>query len=718
MGKIDQGGMAEIYRAVTHFDGVFRVVALKMILSDHGDDAEFQEMFRSEIKIMIQLSHPNLVQVFDYGQVEGKSYIAMEYIQGQTLSRVFKRVGRDGKILPRALSLQIVQQLARGLNYIHHFEDPISGEAAHIIHRDVSPHNVILAYDGTPKLIDFGMAKGRSNRDLTKTGVIKGKLPYLAPELIAGGHYSPRSDLFALGTLFWELLTGKKLFVGDGVNDYSVLHAIANCQDTVRPPSKLNANVSPELDAVVLRCLERDADKRFQSGAELNEAVVRVLHSEFPQVDENSLKKFMVTDYREERRRESESLVKQVEFLREGLKGGKFSGAEWAHSKSGTFPSKAIMINPNADTAQSNGSGVSLSVAEVKSLFIAESERQRRSFQKLLLMGVAIFSLVVLGAFIWNQSQQQENAGKSGVVRNTWRGPGHIVFRRDGLIVRSVDRLSESFEMPAGSYEVSVYGRSQDPARHGKIRVEKGTVVELAEFEMSRKVAAIQSPFEIPGLLFWFRAENLEAGNQHSLTSDVPALKSQLNQAIQGATAEVTSIQGLHFLDFSSRDAWYPMNELVPYISKAPGFSFVSVSTFRADRVQYLLSCHEVDEESDVLRLGTNGDGKMRMRGNWVFHERDPIVELGPPILMTFTVGGSDVSLFQNGKWAGGGKQDPVFLARVGRCSIGQEYDRSRPSDFFKGKLGDFLIFDHVLTNEERQAVEFVLQQKYRLVSN
>lgn len=278
LDQIAQGGMAEIYRArMAALDGAGRLIVIKRIQAGFGSNAEFLAMFRSEIKVMMGFNHPNIVQLYDFGEENNQPYISMELVDGKNLRQFLNRYTEQRSNFPIDLATFIIEQSACGLHYAHSFRDKISGEALNIIHRDVSPQNILISFDGNVKIIDFGIAKATVNGEATRAGVIKGKPSYLAPEQITGETLDRRCDIFSLGAVLWELLAGRKLFAGD--NDLAVLKMIESCNSHVKPPSSYNPEVPPELDKIVLKALSKERNHRYQTAEEMQRALHRFLYS-------------------------------------------------------------------------------------------------------------------------------------------------------------------------------------------------------------------------------------------------------------------------------------------------------------------------------------------------------------------------------------------------------------------------------------------------------
>jgi len=288
LDQIAQGGMAEIYRArLAVTDGAGRIIVIKRIQAGFGENTEFLQMFRSEIKVTMGFNHPNIVQLYDFGEEQRQPYIAMELVDGKNLRQYMNRFNELKQSLPPFLAAYIIEQAASGLHYAHAFKDKITGESLNIVHRDISPQNILISYEGTVKVIDFGIAKATTNMESTRAGVIKGKPSYLSPEQIYGEQLDGRSDLFALGIVLWELLVGRKLFAGD--NELQVLKLIESSQTHIKPPSTFNPAVPPDLDAIVMKTLSKSREKRYQTAEEMQRALHRFLYANNPDFNPSDL---------------------------------------------------------------------------------------------------------------------------------------------------------------------------------------------------------------------------------------------------------------------------------------------------------------------------------------------------------------------------------------------------------------------------------------------
>lgn len=319
LDRMAQGGMAEIFRSrLTSTEGAGRLLVIKRIQGGFGSNKEFLQMFKSETKVMMGFNHPNIVQVYDFGEEQNQPYIAMELVDGKNLRQYLNKLAKQNQRIPMEQVVWIMEQAASALGYAHAFKDKISGEPLNIVHRDVSPQNIMISYDGMVKVIDFGIAKAETNLENTRAGVIKGKPSYLSPEQIRGERLDGRSDIFALGVVMWELLTGKKLFSASGENEYAVLRQIESCDRHVRPPSEHNSNVPKNLDYILLKMLTKKREDRYQTAEELQRALHKFLYSHFEDFNPSdialSLKKLFKDEIVYDRKR-LQNLNSKVESL-------------------------------------------------------------------------------------------------------------------------------------------------------------------------------------------------------------------------------------------------------------------------------------------------------------------------------------------------------------------------------------------------------------------
>lgn len=266
--KIAVGGMAEIFRAKQFGPGGFeKVLVIKRILAHLGEDDEFIQMFRDEAMICSTLTHSNIIHVYDFGKVRNNYFIAMEYCEGRDLKTVMKKCQEIGRPFPIEYAIYTIHEICKGLDYAHRKRDS-NDQDLNILHRDISPSNIMISYDeGKIKLADFGIAKAENTSYKTKAGVLKGKFEYMSPEQASGYPADRRSDIFAIGVTFYELLTRRRLFKTD--SDLKTLELIRN--PIIPPPSHLNSHVTEELDRIVMKALARRPEDRYQEAAHLEQ---------------------------------------------------------------------------------------------------------------------------------------------------------------------------------------------------------------------------------------------------------------------------------------------------------------------------------------------------------------------------------------------------------------------------------------------------------------
>jgi len=266
--KLAEGGMAEIYLcAAVGPEGFEKEVVIKVVRSFLARDEGFMKMFVDEARLASRLNHANIVQIFDFAKHDDSYFIAMEFVRGVSLWDLRRRCRELGVRIPAPIVAEVGTHIARGLHYAHSLTD--RGRPLGLVHRDVTPHNVLISYDGAIKLTDFGIAKASGNQTSTAAGMLKGKFAYMSPEQARGEKIDARTDVFALGIVMWEMLTGGRLFEGE--SDVQVLRAVQ--QSYISPPQRLNPDVPAELDAVVMKALERDENKRFKTAQELERAL-------------------------------------------------------------------------------------------------------------------------------------------------------------------------------------------------------------------------------------------------------------------------------------------------------------------------------------------------------------------------------------------------------------------------------------------------------------
>ncbi|HVO30415.1 MAG TPA: protein kinase [bacterium] len=263
--RIGVGGMAEVYEAVAFVgDGIEKPLVIKRILEEHSRDPAFRSMFAEEARIALGLSHPNIVQVFDFGKVDERVFLVMELVRGKDLGAILARMRSSGLTMPPPVAVFVAAEVAKGLDYAHRMTGS-DGRSMNLVHRDVSPQNILVSTEGAVKIGDFGIAKAGGNREGgTVATTVRGKVRYMSPEAVEGKSIDGRSDLFSLGVVLYEMLTGKHVF--DGASDYDVLDAVRRAKPV--PPSRY-VPLPTTLEKVVMKMLARDPRERYARGIDI-----------------------------------------------------------------------------------------------------------------------------------------------------------------------------------------------------------------------------------------------------------------------------------------------------------------------------------------------------------------------------------------------------------------------------------------------------------------
>ncbi|MDQ3036368.1 MAG: serine/threonine protein kinase, partial [Myxococcota bacterium] len=268
LAKLRGGGMATLFLARrVGAAGFRRHVAIKVVHEHLASDASFVRMFVDEALLQARIHHPNVVHVEEFGEDDGQHFLVMEYVHGCSLAQLMTALAKRDRRLTPEMATSIAIHVAAGLHAAHELRDE-AGQLLGVVHRDVSPQNVLLAYEGHVKLIDFGVAKAK-NRESTTGGSLKGKLRYMAPEQAFGRGVDRRSDVYAIGIVLWEMLTLRKLFSAE--EDLALLDMVRDPQ--IEPPSRFAHGISPALDAVVLKALAKNADDRYQTAQDFRRAL-------------------------------------------------------------------------------------------------------------------------------------------------------------------------------------------------------------------------------------------------------------------------------------------------------------------------------------------------------------------------------------------------------------------------------------------------------------
>ncbi len=308
IAKLGEGGMAHVFLAVSHGPvGFSKLAVLKVVRPQLAEDPEILRMFLDEARLAGRLNHANVVQTYEVGEEDGRYVLVMEYLEGQPLRALQRRTGEKGLSIPLPLQLKILVDALSGLHYAHELRD-FDGTPLHLVHRDVSPHNIFVTYDGQVKVLDFGIAKAATSSQETKSGVIKGKVSYMAPEQFQSGIVDRRADIYSMGAMLWQTATGRRLWRGEP--EAKVLFAVANGE--IPRPSDVQPGVPLELERICMRALAVDPSHRYPTAEHLQKDL-RALASELSTtVSALELGAFVAREFATERRHLRERIEHQL----------------------------------------------------------------------------------------------------------------------------------------------------------------------------------------------------------------------------------------------------------------------------------------------------------------------------------------------------------------------------------------------------------------------
>lgn len=310
--KLAAGGMAEVYLAKsTGANGVNKFLAIKRILPQFSDNAEFISMFKEEAKIAVNLNHGNVVSIYDFGVEKSHFFLVMEYVEGRNLRQMINELKKKSIHLSTEQIVYIIKEVAAGLDHAHRCIDGSTGKPLNITHRDMSPQNIMVSYEGEVKIIDFGIAKAENQLESTKAGTLKGKFGYMSPEQADGYPIDLRTDVFSLGIVLWELLASDRLFTSS--SEAAILRKIRDCQ--IPPIRKINPSVHPELERIVGKALAKDKSLRYQTAAALHRDLNRFLNTQYPEFSPHDFSVYIKNAFTETFSAQKKKLVEFAKIL-------------------------------------------------------------------------------------------------------------------------------------------------------------------------------------------------------------------------------------------------------------------------------------------------------------------------------------------------------------------------------------------------------------------
>ena len=412
LAALGRGGMAEVYLALLRGpNGFSKLVVLKLLRSHLAEDENFLRMFLSEARLTARLNHANIVQTHEIGVEGGRHCIVMEYLEGRTLSELGS--AKSSQPISLNLGVRVLAETLAALHYAHELCD-VDGRPLGIVHRDVSPHNLMVTFDGQVKLLDFGIAKAVDDGARTKTGVFKGKLRYTAPERFAGIESDRRADIFSVGVMLWQLLTRRHLW--EGMNDLAVMQRLAN-RAPIPTPRSLVPDVSPRLEEICLKALVTSPDDRFQTAAEMQDALEDYLAADSMGTTNRALGRFMGEVFGEARQAFQRTVDEQIRataslpfesdpalWAERAMEG--YPGTAGGHESLSSLPVRASMSRVRADTGN-----VALRAAAVETVDVLLAEALSPRPRRRWLLAPAAVVLVVAGV----------------LARGTWAPPARDV---------------------------------------------------------------------------------------------------------------------------------------------------------------------------------------------------------------------------------------------------------------------------------------------------
>lgn len=391
LDRIAVGGMAEIFRAKqSGARGFEKIVVIKKILQHLGDDPEFVSMFEDEAKIAAQLNQANIVQIYELGEVNENLYIVMEYVEGKNLRDVIRALSTKNLQLSIPQSLFIISEILKGLDYAHRKTDS-QGKALEIVHRDMSPQNVIVSYEGEVKILDFGIAKASSKLSKTEVGVLKGKFSYMSPEQASGRLISQSTDLYAVGVMFHEMLTGQRLFRAE--TDMETLERVR--QAIVPKPSETNPSIPEELDQIVLKALHRNESKRFVNAGEFLGALTEFSFNHKMSYNSQGLSSFLKTLF-------ASNIEKERQALQRSLREKPLEDQSVAKNIKTHIAFKSPQLHPSSSQNSQEDD-------EITVFTKSDRPRSHRFFR----FSIYIFLGVSILAYFWSLQSNKENAQSS-----------------------------------------------------------------------------------------------------------------------------------------------------------------------------------------------------------------------------------------------------------------------------------------------------------------
>jgi serine/threonine protein kinase len=653
--RLASGGMADVFRAKHLGTGGFqKTVAIKRILPHYASRLEFKSMFEREMNLCANMQHPNIAQVYSNGEHAGYLYLLMEFVDGKNASELLAK-SRELKIqLPISIVCHIISEIAKGLDYAHKMKDE-SGKSLDIIHRDISPHNIMLGYNGDVKLVDFGIAKAADRAEVSKTGDLKGKILYASPESINGLKLDQRTDIFSLGNVFYELLTQKTLFGGEST--FEVMNNVRECK--VPSLEKHGLNVPKELEETLRCALEEDREKRYQTAYELHRDLAFFINRSYPQFVSTDFSKFMQDLFKAE--------IERVTRERRAM-------------------SSAIVVDTNSGISREGGSE-SLLAGGTSIVPVEEASKLRSS---------SGFSSVV---------------GKTGGSSLGNRGSGSL-SRGSGLFFPNEydDQIpSEETERYRVWIILSLFMAIIAMGLGAYLLFYKQTLVRkdilppavpqlLAWYDVNKMSSNV-------GVAKW---EN-KLGDKFPLTQQYTDLQPMVRSQ---------AINGLGTIHFDGRDDYLIGDDLVRALKLTKSMSILYVAKAEVDKTHYIWSMHGADRLYDIARSGFARGRSARIKATnktGQYFDSSQVV-VNQFAIYSVVIDQKKAQMFRNGvQIIDSSIQFGVLFDETGFFTVGQEWDGPAPTDLFEGDLAEFIVYSEAISENDRKNLESYLSKKYAI---
>lgn len=435
IAELGRGGMATVFLAFVHGPGGFsKLQVVKRLRPALAADPEFLQMFLDEARLAARINHPHVVQTNEVG-FDGQHYfIAMEYLDGQPLEAITRRAHEHGGV-PIDLHLRILADTLAGLHFAHELKD-FDGTPLNVVHRDVSPHNVFVTYEGTVKVLDFGIAKAADSSSETRTGILKGKCAYMAVEQFGGADVDRRADVFAVGVMAWQAATGRRLW--KGLSDADIFARLAN--GDVPSPQSVSPDISDELNAIIMKALAREPEDRYASAAEFQSVLEDYLHSTGSRLKARDVGKYVADLFADRREAIRVAIEEQL------------TKAQTDAPATGELPEIAALVPGMAPDAVGS-TGELNALAASQAAVVLPAAPQPRSRRLAVLGALAALGLAVVGVGLYLNARGENNDGAAGnSMTNAGGGPramgGTPDYPKAGLIkltVRAIPQQAKLF---------------------------------------------------------------------------------------------------------------------------------------------------------------------------------------------------------------------------------------------------------------------------------